>query len=86
MNNDQILKVFNVVVCLVLSATGIFFLVNPLNKEMKENVRENLESPTIGPFDDAMADMVGMPRKTAPEPVIPEFEPVEYNFDFSNGY
>ena len=81
MKTDPISTAVGIVLCLALSAVGIYCIVSPVQRKMKENVRIHQESGEIGPLDDAFADLAGVPRKPKPTIFLPEMKPIEFSFD-----
>lgn len=65
MDNDSTSSALNLIFCLVIGSVGIyFFFVNPWNQEMDEVkqdfVKRRNSSAPVGPFDEAMAEMLGV--------------------------
>ena len=63
MNNEFISTCIMAVLCIVVGVGGTWYMIDSLNQDMKQGAEERLRSNKIGPFDDAIADMAGVPRR-----------------------
>ena len=79
-------KVIYVLLSIAISAGGIYWMVAPLNQKANDTIRAGLESPTYGPFDEALAKSAGMEDilKNKPKWKPPEVSPVDLTPDWVN--
>lgn len=61
-------KVFYVIASILLSVTGIYWMLSPMNQKANSAIKAHLESPKHGPFDQAMAKSAGMEDLLAKKP------------------
>ena len=78
-------KVIYVLLGIAISAGGIYWMVAPLNRKAKDTIRAGLESPTYGPFDEALAKSAAMEDllKKKPKWKLPEVSPYEFTQDWA---
>ena len=83
MQSDFLSTCVGVAVCIGLSAAGTFYILGSMDRQAKSHVREGLKSNSIGPLDDQLSDIAGVPRRPKPKFVLPQSNPiqVELNFD-----
>ena len=72
-----------IIICFVISAGGCFFIIDSMNTQATDRIEQHLASPNIGPFDEALADMVGLPHreKKGFNPLQPNTNLPDFNFE-----
>ena len=63
MNREVVSSAIAALFCLALGAAGIYYALDHVKQQGREAVRKQQQGPTFGPFDDANADLLGIPRK-----------------------
>lgn len=83
MKAESVPTIVGVILCLAISAGVIYGILDQMQGKMKENATKQLDSPSVGPLDDAMADLAGVPRRPKIKFSLPKAKPM--NLDFGAG-
>ena len=81
MKTDYAQRAIGIILCLVLSGTGIFYVMNAIDQQMKENARQQMNSNSYGPLDNELADIAGVARRPKPDYGLPESVEFDLTFD-----
>jgi len=82
-------KAIYAALCIAISFCGIYyFMIQPLNAKAKAEIKAQLESPTYGPFDEALAKSAGLEHllKEKPKRILPVAKPLTFGSDWSNQF
>ncbi len=81
MESEKIPFAVGVLACLVIAVAANWYLIDLVNQETKGAVLKSLANPKPGPFDEAMAEMIGVACFDKSKSVVPLREPVSVDFD-----